>query len=247
MAKEKGLIKRIAYSGAKFFRIRTIENDYHSQDGKILKEDLVKDIATTNTGVEFRLFEPNFYDHIHDLNRGPQIPFEKDFGIILAKTGINKDSIVLDSGSGSGYLTCMFASFVKKVYSFDVKEEHLKIATSNAEKLGLKNITFKLLNIYSDVLPIKTQVDLVSLDVPEPWQALENCSKVLKRGGFISVYVPCITQISEFAENVAKRDDFVLIETLEMLERQWIVSGRKVRPENQQIGHTGFICFVRKI
>ena len=50
---------------------------------------------------------------------------EKDIGIILANTDINKNSIVLDAGSGCGVTTIFLAKFVKKVYSYDIRKDFL--------------------------------------------------------------------------------------------------------------------------
>jgi tRNA (adenine57-N1/adenine58-N1)-methyltransferase len=247
--KEKGSVKRVAYSEGRFYSIRSVENDFHTQNGFIKKDELMNDVAVSNKGVSFRLFEPSFFDSISDLTRGPQIPFPKDVGIVIAKTGIGKSSIVVDSGAGSGYMSCTYANIVKKVYSFDIKDEHLEIAKKNAENAGLKNVVFKKLDIYTDKIT-GVKCDLVSLDVPEPWRAIDNVKKILKTGGFLSVYVPCITQINEFVDALRlpeNKDDFHYIETIELNEKLWIVEGKRVRPENQQVTHTGFIAFARRI
>lgn len=247
MAKERTTIKRVGFHEGHFFNIRTLSEDFHCQFGKIPKSELTKAIATTNTGVQMKLFDPNFLDSISDIKRGPQIPLSKDFGIIVAKTGIGKDSIIVDSGSGSGYLSCMYANIAKKVYSFDINEDHLAIAKNNAEFIGLKNVHFKKLNIYEEKPEVSEKVDLVSLDLPEPWKALDNVSELLKSGGFLTGYLPCITQVMEFVESVNARDDFVCLDVLEVTQRLWIVDKKRVRPENQQLSHSGFIVFVRRV
>lgn len=247
MAKERVTIKRVGFHEGHFFNIRSLSEDFHCQFGKIPKSELSKSIATTNTGVRMKLFDPNFLDSISDIKRGPQIPLSKDFGIIVAKTGIGKESVVVDSGSGSGYLSCMYANIAKKVYSFDVNEEHLAIAKNNAEFLGLKNASFKKLDIYSEKPELDEEADLVSLDLPEPWRALDNVVPLLKSGGFLTGYLPCITQVMEFVEAVNSREDLVCLDVLEVTQRIWIVDKKRVRPENQQLSHSGFIVFIRRV
>ena len=44
-----------------------------------------------------------------------------------------------------------------------------------------------------------------------------------------------------------KNKDFAYIKTSEIIEREWDVDDRKVRPRSQAIGHSGFITFARKI
>lgn len=249
MAKERITIKRVGFYNGHFFNIRSLDEDYHCQFGTIPKNELKNSVGKTNKNVEIKLFEPNFSDHISDIKRGPQIPLTKDFGIIVAKTGIGKESIIVDTGSGSGYFSSMYANIAKKVYSFDLNEEHLSIAEKNAAYVGLKNVQFKRLNIYEEEPDIaeKGNVDLVSLDLPEPWRALNNAVPLLKSGGFITAYLPCITQVSEFVEEVNRREDLVCLDNLEVTQRIWIVDKKRVRPENQQLSHSGFITFVRKV
>lgn len=248
MAKGKGKLQRVGYGLGHYYKIRNVLQDYHCKEGVICKDDLMKNESVSKQGVEFRFFDPCFYDAINDINRGPQIPLPKDLGFIVGFTGIGKNSVVVDSGSGSGYLTCSYANIVKKVYSFDIKLEHLKIAQENAQKLELDNIEFSELNIYDCKVPVKDEsVDLVSLDVPEPKRTLDNVKACLKHGGFLSIYVPCITQVQEFVEAVDLDNDFILLTVDEIVDRNWIVSGKKVRPDNRQVGHSGFIAIARKL
>lgn len=249
MAKERTKIKKVGFYNGHFFNIRSISEDYHCQYGKISHTEFEKNVATTNMGTNIRLFEPQFLDHITDIKRGPQIPLAKDFGIIVAKTAIGKDSIIVDSGSGSGYLSCMYANIAKKVYSFDINEDHLSIAQNNAKFLGLENVSFEKMNIYEQKPSIEESgnVDLVSLDLPEPWKALDNIIPLLKSGGFITGYLPCITQVMEFVENVDNNENLICTDVIEVTQRIWIVDKKRVRPENQQLAHSGFIVFVRKI
>ena len=44
--------------------------------------------------------EKNFLQKIEKIRRGPAIIQKKDIGIILAYTSIDKNSLVLDAGSG---------------------------------------------------------------------------------------------------------------------------------------------------
>ena len=66
-------------------------------------------------------------------------------------------------------------------------------------------------------------------------------------GGFLVSYSPTIPQTADFVNEVNKDKDFVHVKTSEIIERNWEIDGRKVRPRSQQIGHSGFISFVRRI
>ena len=185
----------------------------------------------------------NFLDSLRRIKRGPAIILQKDIGIILANTSITKNSKVLDAGSGSGVLTVNLARFVKKVYSYDNRTDFLDIAKENAKKFGLKNITFRNLDVFEKIKD--KNLDLITLDMKDSWKALEQVKKSLRKDGELVTYLPNITQVTEF---VNKLDgDFKLIKVVENIEREWVVDNIRARPEHQGLMHTGFLVFVRKV
>ncbi|MBI4176564.1 MAG: hypothetical protein HY518_05140 [Candidatus Aenigmarchaeota archaeon] len=90
-------------------------------------------------------------------------------------------------------------------------------------------------------------MDAVTLDVPEPWKALPHAAAALKAGGFLVSYSPSVPQAADFVNAVLGDASFVHIKTFEIIEREWEISGRKVRPVTAAIGHSGFISIVRKL
>ena len=82
------------------------------------------------------------------------------------------------------------------------------------------------------------------LDVPEPWRALDTAKKVLKRGGWLVGYTPCITQAMHLVE--ALGTDWHHVKTCEVIEREWKVRGQAVRPVTKDFGHSAFLTFIRK-
>lgn len=227
------------------------DSDLHTKNGLIKKEKIDNakpgDVLESNIGDKLLLSTVNLSDRYRKIKRGAQIIPLKDLGLIVAKTGIGKDSIVVDSGAGSGGSSCFFARFVKKVYSFDIREDFLKIAAFNAKKLGLNNVEYKLHSIYDGIL-IEKKADLIMLDVPEPWKAVMHAANKLKSGGFLVSYSPCIPQVMDFCLEVEKHDkEFLVVQTFEVMEKEWDVIGRKVRPRSVTIGHSGFITLVRRI
>ena len=90
-------------------------------------------------------------------------------------------------------------------------------------------------------------VDLITLDLPEPWRALPNAMKALKPGGHLVVYNPSIPQIADFVDALKQHDNMLYLKTIEVIERQWEVEGRKVRPKSTGIGHSGFMVLARKM
>ena len=238
----------ITKQGKKFYA-KNLDEDLHTQYGFIKKEELKKakegSLLKSNTSKEFFIFNPHFIDLYRKIKRDAQIIPLKDIGMIIAETGINKDSKVLDAGSGSGALACFLSSIAKEVVTYEIREDFIEIVKSNIEFLGLKNIKIKKNNIYNEV--DDKNIDVAVLDVPEPWKALESCSKALKPGGFLASYSPSVPQVADFVNDVRKNESFVYLKTAEIIEREWEVEERKVRPKSSGIGHSGFLSFARKV
>ena len=139
MAIKKILITK---QGRKFYA-KDLENDLHTQYGFVKKEDLGKskegDLLKSNTEKEFFVFSPSFIDLYRKIKRDAQIIPLKDIGFIVAETGINRESKILDAGSGSGALACFLASIAKEVITYEIRDDFIEIVKSNTEFLNLKN------------------------------------------------------------------------------------------------------------
>ncbi len=230
------------------FLVKDASKDYHTKYGFFKKEDLKKKTGSkiiSNTKKEFTVFDPYFIDLYRKIKRDAQIIPLKDIGLIAAETGVNNNSKVVDAGAGSGALCCFLANVVKEVTTYEIREDFIEIVKKNIDFLDLKNIKIKKKNIYEGI--DEKNIDLVALDVPEPWKAIDSAKNALKVGGFLVSYSPTIPQSADFVNEINKDDNFVHVKTSEILEREWEIDGRKVRPKSQQIGHSGFISFARRI
>lgn len=238
----------VTKQGRKFYA-KSLDEDLHTQYGFVKKEELKKakdgDLLKSNTEKEFFVFSPSFIDLYRKIRRDAQIIPLKDIGFIVAETGINRESKILDAGSGSGALACFLASIADEVITYEIREDFIEIVKSNIEFLELKNVKVKKKDIYEEI--DDKNMDAVILDVPEPWKAIENCSKALKPGGFLVSYSPSIPQVADFVNTVKKNENFVYLKTCEITEREWEVEERKVRPKSAAIGHSGFLSFARKV
>ena len=229
------------------FLVKDTSKDYHTKHGFFKKEDLGKNIGAikTNTGKEFSIFNPYFIDLYKKIKRDAQIIPLKDIGLIIAETGIGKKSKVIDAGAGSGALCCFLANIAKEVITYDIREDFIEIVKHNIDFLKLKNVKIKNRNIYDGI--DEKKIDVIVLDLPEPWLAIESAKKALKIGGFLVSYSPTIPQTADFINKINKDENFVHLKTSEIIERNWEIDERKVRPKSQQIGHSGFVSFVRRI
>lgn len=238
----------ITKEGRKFYA-KELGKDLHTQYGFIKKEEMNKSkegsLLKSNTNKEFFIFNPSFIDLYRKIKRDAQIIPLKDIGLIIVETGINKKSRVLDAGSGSGALACFLAAIAKEVITYEIRDDFIEIVKSNIEFLGLKNIKIKKKDIYKEI--DDKNIDVVVLDLPEPWNAIEACSRALKPGGFLASYSPSVPQVADFVNAVRKNESFVYLKTAEITEREWEVEERRVRPKSTGIGHSGFLSFARKV
>jgi len=238
----------ITPQGRRFY-VRDSSKDLHTQYGFVKATDIKKakpgSILKTNTGKELFVLKPSFVDLYKKIKRSAQIIPIKDIGIILAETGINSKSRVVDAGAGSGGLACFLANIAKEVITYDIRDDFIGIVKENKEFLELKNLKIEKGNIYDSIT--EKNIDLITLDLPEPWKAIKSAEMALNVGGFIVSYSPTIPQVVDFVNEVNKSDKLIFLKTIEILEREWDIDDRKVRPRTQRIGHSGFLSFVRKI
>ena len=243
------MIKKILIAKeGKSFYIRDISKDFHCQFGLVKAKDLKKkdgSVIKTNTKKELTIFTPSFIDSYKKIKRAPQIITRKDAAMIIAETGVNKDSKVVDAGAGSGALASFLANICKEVTTYEIREDFTKIVEKNKELLALKNLKIKNKDIYKGI--DEKNLDLITLDLPEPWKAVEPAKKALKTGGFLVSYSPTIPQVIDFINKIDKDKGLIHIKTIELIQREWEIQDRKVRPKTTQTVHTGFLSFVRKI
>ncbi|HZX45040.1 MAG TPA: tRNA (adenine-N1)-methyltransferase [Candidatus Nanoarchaeia archaeon] len=237
----------ISREGNQFF-VKDISKDYHCQYGFVSTSDLAKkdgSIIKTNTGKELTLFSPSFIDLYTRIKRAPQIITRKDIGMIIAETGIGKISKVIDSGTGSGALSCFLANICKQVTSYELRPDFAEIAEKNRQMLDLTNLKIKNQDIYNGI--DEKNIDVITLDLPEPWKVIDHAKKALKHGGFLVSYSPTIPQVMDFISAIKKDSSLIHIKTTELMQRDWEIEDRKVRPITTQTVHTGFLSFTRKI
>lgn len=247
------MAKIIATKGREFVKpqkyfVDDTSKDFHTKYGKISVDELKKDDGEkikTNTDKDYFIFSPQFIDLYNRLRIHAQIIPLKDVGLILAKTGIGKDSVVLEAGAGSGGFSCFVSRFVKKIISYDIEDECIATVKENLKRLDINNVELKKINIYETVED--KDVDLVLLDLPEPWQAIENAKKALKPGGFLVIYTPSVSQMQKAMNKIEEFEGFMPTSTIELLERKWKIEGQISRPISRSNIHSGFISFIRKI
>jgi len=236
----------IEANNGKKYLVKDLAENYHTSFGIISSKDLKgkNSRIKSSTGKTFLLLDATFPDLWEQFQRGPQIMLQKDIGLIMAKTGINKDSEIVDAGGGSGSLCLSLANICKKITVYETHPEHHKVVQKNIVLSGLTNVTLKHDDIYKGIK--EKELDLITLDLPEPWQVIKHAEKSLKDGGYLVIYLPNLTQMQKSLASL-KGAPFKVLDIIELLERKWAINEQIMRPEFQMLGHTGFMAFCRKL
>lgn len=177
------------------------------------------------------------------LKRGPQVILPKDIGMIIAYAGVNKDSVCIDAGTGSGWLAVSLAKIAKKVYSYDLREDFIAIAERNKAMLGLDNLVIKKADVTKRI-PVKN-ADIIVLDLPGSEKALIHAKKSLKQDGMVVGYLPNMEQVKSFVKKLNALK-FVEAHTIEVVVREMLVRKEGMRPTNTGLWHTAYLVFARK-
>lgn len=229
------------------------EKELHTHIGVIRHSDAIgKEFGTrlvTNKDKYVYLLEPTIHDFIMKIHHGTQIVYPKDLGYIAARAGVQSGQKIVEIGTGSGSLTSFIAGIVKPrghVYTFDVDSEFMKIAKKNIEKAGLlKYVTMKKLDLKTAKKVPVTDVDLVLIDLGDPWTVLEQSRKMLKGSGGLFAICPTMNQLEKLTAALVQ-NEFTDIECTEHIIRNIEAREGKTRHSFQGIGHTTYLAYARK-
>jgi len=205
----------------------------------------------TTKGKELFAFRPTLVDYTMTMPRKSGIIYPKDTAHILLWADVRPGGRVVAGGVGSGALLLALAVQVGAlgfVWGYDVRQDMLDFAAANLRQFmggGPANTELKLGDVYENI--DERDVDSIILDVPEPWRALAQSALALKPGGVVIAYVPTIRQAESFTGALRSSERFGLVQTVEILVRDWHIRDRSVRPNHRMVGHTGFLTIARRI
>jgi tRNA (adenine57-N1/adenine58-N1)-methyltransferase len=214
----------------------------------LLGQPLGREIES-HLGYRFVALEPSTHDLISQLKRTTQIMYPKDIGYILLKLNVMPGSRVIEAGTGSGGLTLALARAVRpegQLYSYEARDDILRLARQNLESLGLaSSVEFKLRDIAEGF--DERQVDALFLDVRRPWAFLPQVVEALKDSGFFGAILPTTNQVSDLVRNMETLQTFGYIEVEEVLVRPYKAVPNRLRPVDRMVAHTGYLVFGRKV
>ncbi len=199
-------------------------------------------------GREFIIATPSAKDILGMIERRAQVIIPKDSFVIPLHLDLGCGSRVIEGGLGSGALTLVLLKAVAPegtVYSYETREDFASLAKRNislSDNAGCWEL--RLADICAAKL--ETEVDAVMLDIPNPWDAIENVYSALRPGGHLGCYVPNANQL-ETAVKKMRAVGMSEVVAFETIQREMVVHDGGVRPAFDMLGHTGYLAFGRKL
>jgi tRNA (adenine57-N1/adenine58-N1)-methyltransferase len=196
----------------------------------------------------FYLLIPQVTDLIAHARHETAIMQPKDLGYVALKLGIRPGAQVVEAGTGSGALTLALAMLVGDgghVYSYERKAALQDVAARNLKRAGVAHrVSFYVRDIAEGFE--QTGIDALFLDVPNPWDYLAQARAALSGGAAFGAIVPTLNQLIQLVDAMYTGPWF-MIEVEELLLRAYKLTQVRIRPDDQMVGHTGFLVFARAV
>lgn len=237
----------------KTWLVRATEGyEFHTHLGKVRFSDILGkpfgSAVYSEKGEKLFVLRPTIEDFVMKCERQTQIVYPKDLGMISLEADIRSGSRVLEAGSGSGAMTTYLASLVLPkghVYSYEVREEFLRMAERNVKKAGLERaVTFKLQDASKGF--DERNLDACIIDVGDPWVLVPHCWKALRPSGRFVGITPTMNQAERLSE-VLRSGGFSRVKCVEIMLRNIEAREGKTRPSMMMVGHTAYLVFATKV
>jgi tRNA (adenine57-N1/adenine58-N1)-methyltransferase catalytic subunit len=225
--------------------------EFHTHAGIVRHDDLIgaPEGATVRTtrGARLTAVRPTLAEYVLEMPRGAQVIYPKDIGPILILADIFPGARVLESGVGSGALTCALLRAIGptgRVTGYEIRDDFAQRAVRNVHGFLGSDVPLDVhvRDVYEGI--DERDLDRVILDLPEPWRVVKHAVEALRPGGVLCAYLPTILQVGRLREELAAAP-FGMVDTLEVLQRGWHVEGQSIRPDHRMVAHTGFLTAAR--
>ena len=90
----------------------------------------------------------------------------------------------------------------------------------------------------------ESHVEILFLDVPNPYDLLEQVYAAMMPGGFFGCILPTSNQVSRMI-SALHRNNFAFVDICEIMLRFYKANPNRFRPTDRMVAHTGYLVFAR--
>jgi tRNA (adenine57-N1/adenine58-N1)-methyltransferase catalytic subunit len=242
-----------------FLKLRSGHKFHHVRTGHLAHDRIIGQrpgaLILSETGEGVVCLRPTLEDYIYKgLKRRTSIIHPKDLATLVVRGDIYSGARVLEAGIGSGSSSIFLLRHLAPgglLISYERRPEFIENALANiADFHGLygdPGTEHRIVegDIYDSI--DAQDLDLVLLDVPEPFRAVDAAWQALRAGGTLLSWLPTVTQVYGLVRQLQEQPHWAVIETRETLERSWEIAENAMRPFHRMVGHTGFLIRARKL
>ncbi len=234
--------------------VKIEDASYSSHLGGIKLGDIVGmeegDRLETTKGAKLLLFRPTLEDFLFNMKRYTQIIYPKDLSAMVFHGDVYPGCTVIETGIGSGALAITLLRAMcgrGRLISIEKRLEFAQGARDNISRYfggNPENHTIIVADIQD--VAIDCQADRIFVDLPEPWHAVANFSRMLRMGGLLVSLSPNVGQVQLMYREL-KANGFGNIINFELIRRDWKVDQMRARPFDRMVAHTGFITIAKRV
>lgn len=225
---------------------------FMSHRGMIKHDDIIGQAwgvrLESHNGSPFYVLQAGITDLVQNIKRTTQIMYPKDIGYLILRLGVGPGKRVLECGGGSGGMTTVLAYLTGdsgRVYSYERNEKAQALAQKNLALFGLDHrVEFKSGDAKDGF--DERNLDAILLDLPNPYDYLEQVRASLKGGGQFATLLPTVNQVESTLYALA-HSRFAFIDVCEIMLRHYKSDWAKFRPVDRMVAHTGYLVFARKV
>jgi tRNA (adenine57-N1/adenine58-N1)-methyltransferase len=251
VAKPGDLAELVDRKGLRFIFRLTAGGRFESNRGVVAHDEIIGSAwgstVSSHLGSPFRMLRPTLSDYLLEFGRATQVMYPKDIAYALFELGVGPGKRVVEAGTGSGALTCALSYQVGatgRVFSYEVKPDVQRLAEKNLAGFDLgKNVELKLRDIAFGF--DERGVDVVYLDLPNPWDYLEQVEAALSLGGAFGCLLPTSNQVIRLLADM-RGTSLGQARVEEILLRTYQADADKFRPIDRMVGHTGYLIFAKR-
>ncbi len=242
-----------------FLKLRSGHKFHHVRTGHLNHDRIIGQppgaLILSETGQGVVCIRPTLEEYIFKgLKRRTSIIHPKDLATLVVRGDLFPGARVLEAGIGSGSASIFLLRNIApdgQLISYERRPEFIENAVANIADFhslyGHPGTEHRIVegDIYDSI--DARDLDLILLDVPEPFRCVDATWEALRPGGTLLSWLPTVTQVYGLVRQLQENPLWSGIETRETLERSWEVAENAMRPYHRMVGHTGFLIRARKL